>query len=228
MEKWFYIGDGNQKGPFTLEELKKERITANTLVWMEKMANWEKAKHLEPLKAILEPVPPPMPDEPSASRQEPKEASTSPKSEDHSYFGYELGQRKMRLLAMLTEALIYGLMAFLFMTSFGYDVTERPDTGPIITWTDVLSSAITSFLTGMLFYPLFSGNLGHRIFGLKVISSQTGKDYNSSMEGGARELLKTLLAFLLVPVVWIVFDKDKQNLYDKVTKTLVVKKKIGD
>lgn len=189
------------------------------------MTHWEKAKHIEPLKGMLEPVPPPMPEEPMADQGQPKEPSASTKSADQHYFGYQLGERKMRFLAMVTEALIYGLMAFLIMTSMGYDVSERPDTGPIITWTDVLSSAITSFLTGMLFYPLFSGNLGHRIFGLKVISSETGHDYTSAMEGGARELLKNLSAFLLIPIIWLLFDKDKQNLYDKVTKTLVVKKR---
>jgi uncharacterized RDD family membrane protein YckC len=33
------------------------------------------------------------------------------------------------------------------------------------------------------------------------------------------------LSFLVVPVIWLLFDKKKQNLYDKITKTLVVKRK---
>jgi hypothetical protein len=39
-----------------------------------------------------------------------------------------------------------------------------------------------------------------------------------------RELLKYVLTFLVIPVIWILWDEKNQNLYDKMTKTLVVEK----
>ena len=77
---------------------------------------------------------------------------------------------------------------------------------------------------GAVFYPLFSGNLGHRIVGLKVISSETGADFNKSADGAIREFLKYITSTFIVPIIWLLWDNNKQNLYDKLTKTYVVEK----
>ena len=61
--------------------------------------------------------------------------------------------------------------------------------------------------------------------GLKVISSIDGSDQNKALIGALREGLKNIFSLILIPVIWLLWDKDKQNLYDKVVKTYVVKKK---
>ncbi|WP_037320049.1 RDD family protein [Salegentibacter sp. Hel_I_6] len=136
------------------------------------------------------------------------------------FHGYLLASRGKRLLASLTEGIIYMFVMIgiflLFGKSFGYYWNRD------LQLIDIPVSAITGLVVGAIFYPLFSGNLGHRIFDLKVISSETGMEVNKAPEGAIRELLKYVLGYLLIPVIWLLWDDKKQNLYDKLSKTLVV------
>ncbi|MGB0930575.1 MAG: GYF domain-containing protein [Chitinophagales bacterium] len=62
MEQYFYVEDGNQKGPFTIEELTEKNLSLNTLVWKEGMANWQKISEVPVLANIFAVVtPPPIP-----------------------------------------------------------------------------------------------------------------------------------------------------------------------
>jgi len=63
MKEYFYLVGEEQKGPFSLEELKKEDISNETYVWTEGMKDWQKLKDLESLKIELKPkaTPPPIP-----------------------------------------------------------------------------------------------------------------------------------------------------------------------
>jgi len=83
---------------------------------------------------------------------------------------------------------------------------------------------VIAFIFGAITYPFFIGNIGHKITGLKVIDQKTGKEFKNFIDGGFRELLKNLLSYLIFPVIWLLFDKKKQNLYDKITNTYVVEK----
>ncbi len=76
------------------------------------------------------------------------------------------------------------------------------------------------------FIPCLVGNLGHKIFKLKVISAEDGSDWNAAGKGAFREGIKSALSILLeIPGLWIFFDDDNQTLHDKIAKTYVVKKK---
>jgi len=134
--------------------------------------------------------------------------------------GYKLASRGKRLVASLTEGIIYIFVMIgiymLFGKSFGYYWEQD------LQLIDIPVSAITGLIVGAIFYPLFSGNLGHRIFGLKVVSAESGKDVDKAPEGAIRELLKYVLGYLILPVIWLLWDDKKQNLYDKLSKTLVV------
>jgi hypothetical protein len=63
MKEYFYLVGKEQKGPFSLEALKKEGISNETYVWTEGMEDWQKLKDLESLKMELKPkaTPPPIP-----------------------------------------------------------------------------------------------------------------------------------------------------------------------
>lgn len=89
---------------------------------------------------------------------------------------------------------------------------------------DIAYSLVTGIIVGVIFYPQFVGNLGHRIFNLKVILEETREDYKKAEKGAIREGLKYVLGFLIIPNIWILWDEKNQNLYDKITKTLVVEK----
>jgi hypothetical protein len=57
----FYIHiDDEQKGPFSLEELKAQQITRDTMVWFEGADNWKKAGEVAELKEIFTAIPPPL------------------------------------------------------------------------------------------------------------------------------------------------------------------------
>ena len=52
---WFLFIDGKQEGPYSFEELKKERrITPDTLVWREGFKNWKKIREVSELQALFE------------------------------------------------------------------------------------------------------------------------------------------------------------------------------
>ncbi len=61
MRKYFYLRDKQKFGPLTLEELKKHKITADTKVWFEGMAQWMQAKDIPELSGIIKLKVPPKP-----------------------------------------------------------------------------------------------------------------------------------------------------------------------
>lgn len=61
----YFIHDGNeQKGPFTIEYLKENKIPGDLIVWKEGMEGWQKAKDVEELKEVIISTPPPIPQAP--------------------------------------------------------------------------------------------------------------------------------------------------------------------
>lgn len=138
-------------------------------------------------------------------------------------FGYTLASKGTRFLANLLETLIYTifiLIPYIIYTTPSFREFLSTDTNHL----GIGSIAIFGLVVGAIFYPIFTGNLRHRIFGLKVISSESGDDFNKASDGAIRELLKAVLSVLLVPIIWILWDDKNQNLYDKLTKTYVVEK----
>ena len=141
---------------------------------------------------------------------------------DNRVFGYKLASKSDRLFGTLIQGFL-----FFALLSIAYTLVGVPITSLLSSETDlmdILISIIQGLLLGVIFYPLFTGNVGHKIFGLKVISAETGEDYKKYDEGALRECLKTLLGYFVIPNIWILWDQKNQNLYDKLTKTYVVKK----
>ena len=133
-------------------------------------------------------------------------------------FGYTLASPWLRLGAVIIEGIVIYVPLYLFLGNnkmlFGdnlYDIV------PILTQT------VISALLGAVFYSLWSGNLGHKILGMKVVSAIDGADQKNPVNGIVREALKSILSNFFIPAIWLLWDSKKQNLYDKVTKTLVVK-----
>lgn len=59
MSNYYLHENGEQLGPFTLEDLKSKRLLPDTHVWTEGMQEWGKASEIEELKALVNSVPPP-------------------------------------------------------------------------------------------------------------------------------------------------------------------------
>jgi uncharacterized RDD family membrane protein YckC len=135
-------------------------------------------------------------------------------------YQYKIASKGKRLLAHFLEGIIYLFITLFYYTIIGDSIDDYLNRE--INVSDFLYSALSSIITGFIFYPLFSGNLGHKLLGLKVISSKSGEEYKIASDGAIRELLKYLGGFLIIPVVWLLWDKENQNLYDKFTETFVV------
>ena len=143
--------------------------------------------------------------------------------------GYKLASKGTRLLANLTEAFIFFIFCMIiFVPLIIFKIITKdfyPEDHPYFYIAKPEYVTILSLIIGAVFYPIFTGNLGHRIYNLKVISCESGSDYNKAYEGAIREFLKYMLGYFVFPMIWILWDDKNQNLYDKLTKTLVVEKK---
>jgi len=136
---------------------------------------------------------------------------------DEDNFGYSLASPGARLGAVLIQGIVTTLPLYFILGDnndyFSSDVYDFNST---------LFQAGYSAVLGAIFYSLWSGNLGHRILGLKVISAVDGSDQKKPLVGALREGLKSIFGILFIPVIWLLWDPKKQNLYDKIVKTLVV------
>ncbi len=134
-------------------------------------------------------------------------------------YGYKIASRSTRFFASLIECIV--IIAILTLITRGQYLTMTTKTPVVI---DLVFLVIDGLLFGAICYPFLTGNIGHRIFGLKVISTETGKDCNAAEKGAIRECLKNVLGLLIIPLFWIFFDSKNQTLHDKISKTVVVKK----
>jgi uncharacterized RDD family membrane protein YckC len=221
MSQQFYIAiNGQQTGPFTIDDLKAKNIQRDTLVWTEGLDNWTKAEHIALLKDLLRATPPPLPntETKTTSQQVPPPPTPTPPFSNDKYFGYDLARRRERLFATIIEGIV---MAVPILLLFGDSVS---DSGPY-SFGSIVGGSILSAILGAIFYPKWGGNLGHKIMGLKVISAENGEIQTNAKTGAIREALKSVFSLVFIPVVWLLWDDNRQNLYDKVVKTYVVKKK---
>jgi uncharacterized membrane protein YhaH (DUF805 family) len=60
MKKYFYSVGKEKNGPLSLDALKQENITKDTLIWVEGLDDWTPAGELDEMKPILELQPPPI------------------------------------------------------------------------------------------------------------------------------------------------------------------------
>lgn len=221
MSQQFYIAvNGQQTGPFSFDDLKAKGIQRDTMIWTEGLDNWTKAEHVALLKDILRATPPPLPNMESkttSQQQVPPPPIVTPQPTGK-YFGYDLAKRRERLFATIVEGII---IAVPVLVLFGDSISG----GDAYSFGSIFGWAIFSAILGAIFYPRWSGNLGHKIMGLKVISAEDGSDFNKAGSGALREAMKSAFSVVFIPVVWLLWDDDRQNLYDKVSKTFVVKKK---
>jgi hypothetical protein len=60
-KKYFIAEDGEQKGPFSINELKEMSISKTTLIWQEGFDDWIEAGKIEKLQILLKITPPGLP-----------------------------------------------------------------------------------------------------------------------------------------------------------------------
>lgn len=60
-KEYFYLIEKEQKGPYTLTELKTFNISPKTLIWTEDFDSWVHAKEIDELNSLFKKTPPPPP-----------------------------------------------------------------------------------------------------------------------------------------------------------------------
>jgi uncharacterized RDD family membrane protein YckC len=215
--KYYLIENDEKTGPFSIEELNKKTIYKETLIWTKGLDEWTEAKNIPMLKDIIDQTPPEYKSSKKANQVPPEPPKTEKLSKE--YFGYKLASKWERFIAALVGELIL-LVPILLITKGDYLAGDS-----YISFYDIIINIILAIVIGGLMYPIWSGNIGHKIFGIKVISKENGEDVRKPITGIVRELGKNILQYLIIPIIWLLWDKDRQNLYDKISKTIVVKKK---
>jgi hypothetical protein len=59
MSKFYLHENGEQSGPFSIEDLQSKNLLPDTHVWTEGMSEWRKASEVEELRELLNKIPPP-------------------------------------------------------------------------------------------------------------------------------------------------------------------------
>lgn len=60
MKKYFYTNGVNKIGPFTLEELKEQNLSRETLIWYYGLDKWKELSEIEELHSLTNSIPPPL------------------------------------------------------------------------------------------------------------------------------------------------------------------------
>ena len=71
MNKYYLHNGSDNIGPFTIDELKQNKITPTTPVWCEGMEDWKDAGSIEELKVLFLVIPPPIK---KTRQEEPKQS----------------------------------------------------------------------------------------------------------------------------------------------------------
>ena len=61
MKKYYIIKNDKKFGPYSIDELEKNIINSDTLVWFNGLDDWTKAGEITELKSLISIEPPPMP-----------------------------------------------------------------------------------------------------------------------------------------------------------------------
>jgi hypothetical protein len=79
MSTWWYISDGERKGPVSDDDLRRVltsgKIASTALVWKDGMQSWQPAAQVEALRATLVSLPPEVPPDQNAPQQTTEEAA---------------------------------------------------------------------------------------------------------------------------------------------------------
>lgn len=77
MKRYFYIdSSGKQKGTYSIEELRREHINRNTMVWTQGMEEWKRAYDVDDLQSLFDP------NASQSSREQPQYAPGSTRHEN--------------------------------------------------------------------------------------------------------------------------------------------------
>lgn len=127
----------------------------------------------------------------------------------------------IRLVAFVIQLLLSIIPIFLIGYLLGFNFEDFIGNVPLFALGLIIIGLCSSFI-GMFLYPAYQGNIGHKIFRLKVINADTSELIQTPSHGAIRGFLKVCLVPLVFPVLFIFFNKSRQTLWDKISNSRVV------
>lgn len=115
--RYFLVVNQKQFGPYPLEEIRKMKIPANTLIWTEGMDDWLEARLIFDKEILSHPTPPPIPNEKNTlSNYKPRRIKYPPAFKDS--LMNEVIQNLKILLICLFAGIIAGFGFYGFKKGF--------------------------------------------------------------------------------------------------------------
>jgi len=218
--QYYLVVNRTHVGPFSFDELKSQNLEPNTLVWFDGLDKWHRAKDIPELISLLAKMPPPI------DQIEDEHIHHIPPIPDFSKIVFQNKSNDFELASIGQRFLGYVIFNIIIFALVYYLGDNSNDTTSDSFLMSVIYAGIGTGIINGIFYPFFSGNLAHMILGLKVIKISDGSDVKSLWEGYQREFFKGALTIFILPIIWLVFNEKRQNLYDLIKGTIVVKNKV--
>ncbi len=109
MNKYFIQENGNQKGPYTIDELKATIIKRETPIWCEGMDDWKEAKDIDELKDFFRSTPPPFKEKQKEATPPPFQKNVDSKTEANSGDpDFKVRKKKSNSALVIIIALVLG------------------------------------------------------------------------------------------------------------------------
>ena len=191
MKQYYYLDKNQQVGPLPVEEL-KGRISAQTLVWAEGMADWIPAETVPDLKQVLVVSPPPPPGVTQNFSHDPFEFEA--KQEEHTihHSPPTISSEKIRKRWMGYNVSLWGSIALIpIIVILAIMAEER-----------VIDDDIAMPFAVFLGFLAFCGFIATLPFGLSIIH----KSWEQIQDGDARTEPGKAVGFLFIPyynLYWI-------------------------
>ena len=223
MKSYYVLQNEKDIGPFSVYELKAGKIYSDTKIKIAGEEDWKCADEIPELLHIIS-------QGSEFDRPEDKKFKNKTETKEITSFGYEHASLLQRFLAALVNGTCISIITTLLVKILSFNSAEVSLNS---TFEELLNyeiqytieNVIVIVIISLIVYPRFCGNIGHKVLNLKVISSKDGGDYDDRINGVKRQVLKKILGFLIIPCIWLLFSPKRQNLYERIVHTYVVKAK---
>ena len=126
-----------------------------------------------------------------------------------------------RLSAFIFQLVISIVPIFIIAYLLGYTFADFIENFALFALALIIIGMCSSLL-GVILYPVYQGNVGHKLFNLKVVDAKTEHSIHSKSHGAFRGFLKVCMVPLIFPVLIIFLNKNRQTLWDKISNTKIV------
>jgi len=121
LKHYFIVENGQQTGPFTVEDLISKKLRKYTSVWTDGMTEWGSAESIDELKDLLIPEPPPPPKTPNHLMNNDPQAQTASPQQTFSFDKDFLSGSGGMLLGTI-GVILFSLLDWVDLSVFGYSL----------------------------------------------------------------------------------------------------------